>query len=130
MRKMVREWLYFAEEDLKSAKILMREGIYNQVAFHSQQCAEKCLKALIEKHTIVPKIHKLLDLLELCIKSEPEVEVFSEELTSLDKFYTSTRYPFIIGMLSDRFPAKQDAEKSLKFAESIYIFANKIIEQE
>ena len=127
MKKAVKNWLLFAEEDLKTAHILLREKIYNQVAFHSQQCAEKSLKALIEKYQIVPKIHKLPDLLNLCTKLEPKIEIFYEELIFLDKFYTSTRYPFIGGMLPEGSPTREDAEKSLEIAENIYNFVKKIV---
>jgi HEPN domain-containing protein len=47
MNKNVANWLTFAEEDLHSAKILFRESIYNKVCFHSQQCVENSLKALL-----------------------------------------------------------------------------------
>jgi HEPN domain-containing protein len=40
-------WLAFATEDLQMAELALREGIYNQVCFHSQQCVEKCLKGLL-----------------------------------------------------------------------------------
>ncbi|MFO7541160.1 MAG: HEPN domain-containing protein [Chloroflexota bacterium] len=34
-------WLRFASEDLQIAEFALEEQIYNQVCFHSQQCAEK-----------------------------------------------------------------------------------------
>lgn len=34
-------WINFAEEDLLCAKTLLKENLYNQVCFHSQQAAEK-----------------------------------------------------------------------------------------
>lgn len=41
------QWLAFARQDAQIADLAMREGIFNQVCFHSQQCVEKSLKALI-----------------------------------------------------------------------------------
>ncbi|MFH1318346.1 MAG: HEPN domain-containing protein, partial [Candidatus Omnitrophota bacterium] len=49
MKKQTKQWLIFADEDLRVAKIVFKEGIYNQVCFHSQQATEKSLKALIEE---------------------------------------------------------------------------------
>jgi HEPN domain-containing protein len=40
-------WLQHADADLLSAKVLLREGIFNMVCFHSQQVVEKLFKALI-----------------------------------------------------------------------------------
>ncbi len=43
------EWLVFAEQDLKSAKIILKsnESIIGPALFHTQQCAEKALKAYL-----------------------------------------------------------------------------------
>jgi HEPN domain-containing protein len=38
-------WCAFAENDLETAEVLLREAIWNQVCFHSQQSVEKYLKA-------------------------------------------------------------------------------------
>lgn len=40
-------WLAFAREDLRMAELVMAEGLYNQVCFHCQQCAEKAVKGLL-----------------------------------------------------------------------------------
>lgn len=44
----ISKWLEFAKEDLRTAELIVREGLFNQVCFHSQQCAEKALKAYVE----------------------------------------------------------------------------------
>lgn len=66
MKEQVRQWLSFAEEDLKVARIILKEKIYNQVCFHAQQCVEKLLKALIEEKEMVPKEHRLPKLFRIC----------------------------------------------------------------
>jgi len=35
------KWIVFAQEDLKMAELALKEEIYNQACFHSQQCVEK-----------------------------------------------------------------------------------------
>lgn len=40
-------WLLFAHQDLRMAQMAMEEGLYNQVCFHAQQCAEKAIKGLL-----------------------------------------------------------------------------------
>lgn len=41
-------WIEFAREDLMAAKLVLPEGLYNQVCFHAQQCVEKALKAFLK----------------------------------------------------------------------------------
>lgn len=40
-------WLRFAREVLHMAEFALEVNIYNQVCFHSQQCAEKAIKGLL-----------------------------------------------------------------------------------
>ncbi len=120
MNERVKKWLSFAEEDLKTASIVLKEEIYNQACFHSQQCAEKCLKALIESKGKVPKVHRFLELLSICKKSGFDIEKWRDSLEFLDKFYTISRYPFIIGTLPGGLPLKNDAEKAVEIAEEIF----------
>jgi len=56
-------WLKFAEEDLKMAEFALKEGVYNQACFHSQQCVEKVLKGFITYRINFSSNHKLSDLL-------------------------------------------------------------------
>lgn len=128
MKQETHNWLQLAEEDLKVAKILLREGIYNHVCFHSQQCAEKSLKALIEEKSKIPKEHRLLKLFRICKELGYDLEPYRGHMEFLDKFYTSTRYPFIIGMLPTGIPSQGDAETALEFAEAIYSLVFKILE--
>ena len=43
MNEAVERWLAFAQEDMRMAELALKEGIYNQACFHSQQCVEKAL---------------------------------------------------------------------------------------
>jgi len=60
-------WLIFAQEDLRMADLALRDGIYNQVCFHSQQCVEKALKALVtdSRKNAPPRTHGITDLMEM-----------------------------------------------------------------
>jgi HEPN domain-containing protein len=127
MNRRVKEWLNFAEEDLHAARVLTKERIFNQSCFHSQQCVEKSLKALIESKQKVPKIHKLVDLLTICIQLDFPLENYRNDFEFIDKFYTSTRYPFIVSMLPGGLPTMEDAEKSLALANKIYEYICQIL---
>lgn len=129
MKKQAQEWLKLASEDLASAKVLLKENIYNQVCFHAQQTAEKSLKALIELKMKVPKEHRLPKLFELCKELGYELSQFREGMEYLDMFYTSTRYPFVVGILPSGSPSKQDAEKSLSIANDVYRFCQNLLKE-
>lgn len=45
-------WLRQAERDLNTAKVNLRERIYDASAFFSQQAAEKALKAFYIKNLV------------------------------------------------------------------------------
>ena len=44
-------WLDFAGDDLRMADLAFSEEIFNQVCFHAQQAAEKCLEPLRRRET-------------------------------------------------------------------------------
>lgn len=128
MKEQTKKWLLLAEEDLKVANIIFKESIYNQVCFHCQQAAEKSLKALIEEKDKVPKEHSLLKLLRVGEQIGYRLETIQEKVEFLDKFYTSTRYPFIIGMLPGGDPTKEDATVALAIADEIYFFVHCLLQ--
>ncbi len=119
-------WLRFAEEDLNSAKILLREGIYNKVCFHSQQCAENSLKALLVfRHKNPPKTHSLIELLRLVAKLHKDFQCFEESCRRLDQFYLPTRYAdALVGTLPQGLPTEEHAREAVESAESLLSSVN------
>jgi HEPN domain-containing protein len=58
----VRQWLAYADEDLRLARhgltLTIGTPPYRLIAYHAQQCAEKCLKAyLVLRHVDFPCTH-------------------------------------------------------------------------
>ena len=113
-------WLAFAHEDLRMAELAMGERIYNQVCFHSQQCAEKSLKALLVLQAqSLPRTHKLVDLVEQ-LDSNLLVDMI-HEITLLDRFYIPTRYPDALpGTLDESLPTRSDAEEALSSGRAVF----------
>jgi len=112
----IRDWMKKAEHDLKSAKILLSSGedIYDSVCFHSQQLAEKALKALFTARNIeFPKTHNLLLLSNLLL--DADVLKLNEDLESLTKYAVESRYP---GDYVE--PGRGEAQKSLDMATEVY----------
>lgn len=109
-------WLQFAQQDLQMAELALKEGIYNQVCFHSHQCVEKCLKAeLINMNKRPPRTHSIVDLLSLL---PPDyLENLREELEQIDIYYIPTRYPDALpGSLPEGLPGREDAEEAILVA--------------
>jgi HEPN domain-containing protein len=121
MRKAAVEWLKSAEMDLGSiGQIIQREDLTPVAAFHSQQCVEKCFKAVLEEHaTKVPKEHSTLKLYGL-VRGLVPLDVDMDILTDLDDLYIESRYPGEFGLLPSGKPTLADAMEFYTFAKSIY----------
>jgi len=115
------QWLQSAEMDLESIdQIIRREDLTPVAAFHSQQCVEKCFKAVLEEHSRkVPKEHSTLKLYGL-VKELIPLEVDREILTDLDDLYIESRYPGELGLLPNGKPTLVDAQQFYDFAKSVY----------
>jgi len=114
------KWIMFAEEDLKMAELALKEGIYNQVCFHSQQCVEKSLKGfIIHKGKIHPQTHKLVDILSSI--SPGLLDDLADKIIILDRFYTLTRYPDALpGTLPEGLPTEKDAKEAIEIARLVF----------
>ena len=74
------------------------------VCFHSQQAAEKYLKALLQEiGQSVPRTHQLMDLLALCQKADRSIQLLVPDLMALDGMGVKFRYP---GETADKAEAK------------------------
>lgn len=97
MNPLTVEWIEKAEGDLLTAQREYRARVrpnYDAVCFHSQQTAEKYLKAwLQETGKVIPRIHNLVDLVSLCIEADPAFSILEPELRGLDSYAVRTRYP-------------------------------------
>ena len=97
MNEIAREWVDKAEGDFDTADLTLhaREApIIDAVCFHSQQCAEKYLKAFLQEHRIrFERRHELIPLLELCLAFDKSFESLRESLQSLEQYGVLIRYP-------------------------------------
>lgn len=125
----VADWLLYAENDLKTAKAALDEGITNTACFHTQQTVEKCLKAiLLDKEQEVPRTHDLLFLLEKAQSYSPELSKFSENAKFLNQFYIPMRYPDAFpGSAAESLPNRQDSERAIELAGEILNFVKSTI---
>ena len=115
--KLHESWLLKANNDLKSSKKLMKgeDAVLDTAIYHTQQCAEKALKAyLAYKQHPIEKTHDVEYLIELCSEYDPEFGNLIEESEKLNPYSTLFRYP---GPMLE--PEKEDVYEAIKIAEKI-----------
>ena len=94
---LAKDWLRYAQSDLNTAT----QMVYNVhpketeiSCYHSQQCAEKALKAyLVSKELTPPHTHDLLELNNLCITHETSFSSLQSSCVSLNPYGVHVRYP-------------------------------------
>lgn len=122
------DWMFFAQSDLKTARVMLDEGVYHMSCFHAQQTIEKCLKAILRHHQKpIVKTHSLAklthDVMLLGIK-----DFIDEDIPFVDQFYSPTRYPDTLpGSLPEGLPMKDDAQQAVRIAENVFESTSKLI---
>lgn len=115
--KKVNQWVEIANEDLQMAKhgfTISSNVPYRLIAFHSQQCAEKYLKAFLVFNSIdFPYTHEIEKLLNL-IPEEYKLTGKLKEAFKLSDYAVARRYPDFYLSVS-----KEEAEYSVKLAEDV-----------
>lgn len=119
-------WIAKAVSDLTSAKKLAKDddATLDTAAYHTQQCAEKALKAYLAfKQQKIPRTHDLEKLLELCSQFDIAFKNLLNDAADLDPYATYTRYP------DDRFSIeREEVTEAIKQASAILSFVKKKIE--
>lgn len=93
--EIINEWFDKADEDILAAEVVIEASplLYDVSAFHSQQAAEKYLKAFIVFNEIMPpKVHNVKELIDIAICYDIEFEKLRGAET-LSKFAVRSRYP-------------------------------------
>jgi len=114
------EWLYKARNDLKAANILLsgEEIIGDTAVYHTQQCAEKSLKAFLAFHERpIPLTHDLEKLLETCSEINEAFGSLLDDAITLTPYATLFRYPDVVME-----PEKEDVSDAIQRAENIFLF--------
>lgn len=105
-----------AEEDWNVAQMLYRarkHPSYNATCVHTQQCAEKNLKARLQEAGIAfSKTHNLVTLHGLVLPVESGWNVMLADLKFLNSFSVDVRYP-------GKTATKSDAKDAIKSCRSI-----------
>jgi len=123
---LAKEWLRYAKSDLKTANHMFYNVNPKEIeisCYHTQQCAEKSLKAyLIIKNIDPPRTHDLLDLNNLCFAYEPSFSVIQNYCIFLNPYGVHVRYPneFAVDDTMTK-KAIENAQKIFEFCENLII---------
>jgi HEPN domain-containing protein len=96
IKDLVDKWIKKAENDLLTAEreLSFEDVITQTICFHCQQAAEKYLKAFLVHHQIYfTKTHKILELLELCMKVDSSFRDELQDADNLTDYAVEIRYP-------------------------------------
>lgn len=92
----VRGWLSKAAKDLAAAEYELQADppFAEDILFHSQQAAEKSLKAFLSWHRLpFRKTHNLVELGELCSGIDQSLEALLHRAAPLTEYAWKFRYP-------------------------------------
>lgn len=94
--KWVNEWKQKAENDLRTAEIVLssEEPPTDTICFHAQQCAEKYLKSYLTlKDITIEKTHDLTRINNICIGLDRDFQELSDFAELLSGYAVDIRYP-------------------------------------
>ena len=110
-------WLERGAEDIRVARVLLREDIATQAAFHLQQSVEKILKALlVAARQDVRKTHDLAALAALVHDHWPVLVPTPFALDHASRWYIASRYPGVEDML----PGTAEVRDALPEVEALF----------
>ena len=121
MKKLARDWVFFADRDLQTAEIITKDEypLTNIVTFHCQQAIEKYLKAYLADNAVpIIKTHDLIKLNNM-IKEIKDMGIDEKKLIIINEVYAETRYPGDLGLLPDGLPSDKQALEFVEYAREI-----------
>ena len=121
------DWLIHSRSDLRLAKISLKDTqiLPEDCTFHSQQCAEKALKALlIAKNIEFPRTHSVEVLVGLLKASGMVIPEIVDQAFVLTQYAVQTRYPGEWEPIT-----RQEARKAMEMAEYILYWVEGEIKQ-
>jgi HEPN domain-containing protein len=94
MKDDTRLWLKYADENLRSAKVLKENSLFNPCLQNIQQAVEKLLKAVIIEYGFeFKKTHSINELNAIIASHGITAALLKEECHFLDSIYLPSKYP-------------------------------------
>jgi len=131
-RREALRWLDDSFEDLRVAQDLLRGEHHSASCFHSQQAAEKAIKAALYLNRVEAKGHSTLELLEsLGRVAGLRLEELYEDARLLDKHYAPPRYPNLhpsVSLPTYKLYSREDSERCITSAKKIVNYMKRLLE--
>src|SRR5918992_888247 len=121
-KETARRWLAQAEHSLVTTRVLLENGLWADVCFHSEQTAQLALKAFLYwRGRRFVNIHSIRALALECGKEDAQFLPFENYGIFLDRYYLATRYPDVLPDPAIPFESftQQEARQALGYATEI-----------
>jgi len=119
MKDETKKWLDYADENLRSAKLLLDNKLFNPCLQNVQQGVEKMLKALLVELAIkIKKTHSINELAAILAENDLNVDITEDEQDLLDSIYLPSKYP-LGSVLPDFEPDAQICKRCIAVAERV-----------
>lgn len=119
MKDETKNWLEYGDENLKSAKVLLDNKLFNPCLQNAQQAVEKMLKAVLVEFSIkFKKTHSTNELVMMLAENHLDINLAEEDRELLDSIYLPSKYP-LGGILPDFEPDERICKNCIAIAERV-----------
>ena len=119
MRDQTKKWLEYADENLRSAKVLLESELFNPCLQNVQQAVEKMLKAVLTESAIkIKKTHSINELVTILVENGKKFDIEEDERDLIDSIYLPSKYP-IGGILPDFEPDMKTCRQCVTIADRL-----------
>jgi HEPN domain-containing protein len=119
MKDETKTWMKYADENLKSAKLLLDGSLFNACLQNIQQSVEKSLKALLVEFSIkLIKTHSIGKLAAALAEHDVDVDITEDECDLLDTIYLPSKHP-LGGVIPDFEPDADICRQCLSISKKV-----------
>ena len=119
MKDQTKKWFEYADENLRSAKVLLDNRLFNPCLQNVQQAVEKMLKAVLAESGVkIRKTHSINELATILAEGGMKVNIEEHERDLIDSIYLPSKYP-IGGILPDFEPDLQICRQCVAIADRL-----------
>lgn len=128
MNDEIRLWWQYAEDNKKSAEVLLGQSLFNPCIQNARQAVEKYLKTvLLAKGLPLRRTHSIQELCLLLGEAGIAIPLSAEDIDLLDAVYLPSKYP-LGSALPDFTTDDSICNKCLKFVETVRKEVAKILQ--
>lgn len=119
MKDETKIWMKYADENLKSARLLLDGSLFNACLQNIQQSVEKSLKALLVEFSIkLIKTHSIGKLTAALAEHDVDLDITEDECDLLDTIYLPSKYP-LGGVIPDFEPDADICRQCLSISKKV-----------